>query len=174
MIGNNQGVRALIAMLFVLAFVAAGSAQAAAPAAGSPTTAVVITLKSISAGAAADDKPPKGVSRGDRLLLRSRLLNVRRQFGKPAGATVGSDRALLVMTSAKTGRIDGIATLPGGTIRFRGEIGPAGVAGPLSVTGGTGRYIRARGTLIVGEGSSPLNTYHLLLPAPGESGTPTI
>jgi hypothetical protein len=174
MIGNNQGVRALIAMLFVLAFVAAGSAQAATPAASSPPAAVVITLKSISAGAAADDKPPKGVSKGDRLLLRSRLLNVRRQFGKPAGATVGRDQALIAMTSAKAGRIDGIATLPGGTIRFRGEIGSGGVAGQLSVTGGTGRYVGARGTLIVGEGDSPLNTYHLRLPAPAESGGPTI
>ena len=173
MIGNNQGVRVLIATLFVLAFVAAGSAQAATPAAGSPA-AVVITLKSISAGAAADDKPPKGVSRGDRLLLRSRLLNVRRQFGRPAGATVGRDQALLVMSSAKSGRIEGITTLPGGTIRFRGELGPGGVAGPLSVTGGTGRYARARGTLIVGEGDAPLNTYHLRLPAPAESGSPTI
>lgn len=173
MIGNNQGVRLIIAMV-ALTFVAVGSVQAATPAAGSPTAALVITLKSVSAGAAADDKPPKGASKGDRLLLRSRLLNVRRQFGRPAGATVGRDQALLVMSSAKTGRIEGITTLPGGTIRFRGELGPGGVAGPLSVTGGTGRYARARGTLIVGEGDAPLNTYHLRLPAPAESGSPTI
>jgi hypothetical protein len=172
-IGNNQGVRTLIALLAV-SFVAAGGVQAATPTAGSPTASVVIALKSVSAGAAADDKPPKGVSKGDRLLLRSRLLNVRKQFGRPAGATVGRDQALLVMTSAKAGRIDGVATLPGGTIRFRGELGAGGVAGPLSVTGGTGRYARARGTLIVGEGESPLNTYHLRLPAPVESGGPTI
>jgi hypothetical protein len=35
------------------------------------------------------------------------------------------------------------------------------------VTGGTGRYAKARGTLFVGTGDSPLNTYHLRLPAKG-------
>jgi hypothetical protein len=151
-------------MAMALALVAATAASAAAPLAGGPPAVIVITVKSVSAGGTANDKPPKGLSKGDRLLVRSRLLNVARQFGKPAGAVVGHDEALIVLTSAKTGRFKGVATLPGGTIRFRGEM-QDNASGPVAVTGGTGRYSRARGTLTVGKGDSPLNTYRLTLGA---------
>ena len=33
----------------------------------------------------------------------------------------------------------------------------------FTVTGGTGRYAHARGTIVVGSGNSPLNTYRLTL-----------
>ena len=133
----------------------------------------MIQVKSVEAGASADDKPPKGPSRGDRLLARSRLLNVARQFGKPAGALVGRDQALMTLTSGRAGRVAGIATLPGGTIRFGGAI-RLDAAQSIPVIGGTGRYAKARGTLFVGDGDSPINTYHLRLPARGDGGGPIV
>ncbi len=149
--------------------VAVAAPAAAAPVVGGPPQLLVIQVKSVTAGGSVDDRPPKGLSRGDRLLERSRLLNVRKQFGKPAGAVVGRDRALVILTSTRAGRVAGIATLPDGTIRFGGVI-RLDAAESIPVIGGTGRYARARGTLFIGDGDTPLNTYHLRLPA-NEGGT---
>jgi hypothetical protein len=162
----------LLAML-AGALVVVAAPAVAAPTAGGPTQLLVIQVKSVAAGASADDKAPKGPSRGDRLLERSRLLNVRTQFGKPAGALVGRDQALVILAGPRSGRIAGVATLPGGTIRFGGVMRLDGVDS-IPVTGGTGRYARARGTLFVGKGDTPLNTYHLRLPASGDGGGPIV
>ena len=154
--------------LLILAgtLVAVAAPAAAAPAAGTPRVLLVIQVKSVDAGTRVDDSPPKGISKGDRLFERSRLLNVRKQFGKPAGALVGRDRTLVTLIAGKTGRVDGTATLPGGTIRFGGMV-RLDTPPTIPVLGGTGRYAKARGTLVVGDGDSPLNTYHLRLPARG-------
>jgi hypothetical protein len=152
---------------------AAAPAAAATPAVGSPPQLLVIQVRSVDAGASADDKPPKGPSKGDRLLARSRLVNVAKQFGRPAGALVGRDQAIMALTSSRAGTVAGIARLPGGTIRFGGAI-RLDVSGSIPVIGGTGRYAKARGTLIVGDGDSPLNTYHLRLPARGDGGGPIV
>jgi hypothetical protein len=163
------GMRLFLAALTLgLAAAVAAGAQAATV----PPTLLVIQVKSVTTGADSTDKAPKGPSKGDRLVQRSRLLNVAKQFGKPAGAVVGHDLGLIVLASAKAGRVTGTATFPGGTIRFRGTVrvtdsGP----GSYEVTGGTGRYAKARGTLFVGAGDAPLNTYHLRLPAQPDAGT---
>ena len=159
--------RRLLAMLAgTLAVVAAPAA--AAPAVGGPPQLLVIQVRSIEAGVNADDKPPRGLSKGDRLLERSpreRPQAVR----QAAGALVGRDRALVILTSTRSGRVVGVATLPDGTIRFGGLI-RLDAAESIPVTGGTGRYAKARGTLFVGDGDSPLNTYHLRLPAKDDGG----
>jgi hypothetical protein len=139
---------------------------AAAPTAGTPPALLVIQVKSVEAGTKLDDNPPQGISKGDRLHERSRLLNVKKQFGKPAGAVVGRDETLVTLIAGKTGRVAGTATLPGGTIRFGGVV-RLDTPPTIPVIGGTGRYAKARGTLIIGDGDSPLNTYHLRLPAKG-------
>jgi hypothetical protein len=51
--------------------------------------------------------------------------------------------------------------LPGGTIRLHGVIRNGSQS--YAVVGGTGRYAHARGTITIGSGKSPLNTYHLKL-----------
>jgi hypothetical protein len=155
--------RRLLAILAGSLVVAAAPA-AAAPTAGGPTQLLVIQVKSVDTGGSADDRGPKGPSKGDRLLGRSRLLNVHKQFGKPAGAVVGRDQALVVLSGALSGKVTGVAMLPGGTISFSGPVRLDAVES-IPVTGGTGRYAKARGTLFVGKGDSPLNTYHLRLPA---------
>ena len=66
---------------------------------------------------------------------------------------------------AEEGSIVGVATLPGGKIRFKGVVSLTSVPGPpLMVTGGTGRYARASGKVVIGPAGIPLNTYRLTLP----------
>ena len=138
---------------------------AARPAAPVPGTTLVITVRSILTSSTPRDKPPTGPSKGDRIEVRDNLLNVSRQFGKKAGAVVGTDSGVMTMTSKTAARVVGYATLPGGKIRFHGVLNFQGAYPPFTVDGGTGRYARARGFLIVGEGSNPINVYHLKLPS---------
>ena len=109
-----------------------------------------------------NDRPPKGPSKGDAYTLRARLTNVVAQFGRKPGAAVGSDSSTLSLTNATTAVIHGVAALPGGTITYGGT-GSLGSNDPIPVVGGTGRFAGARGTLTVGDGNSPLNTYRLTL-----------
>jgi hypothetical protein len=163
--------RLLVPIAALLAL--AASAAAAAPAAVAPKIALVITVRSIETSSTPDDKAPAGLSKGDRFLLRDNLENVARQFGKASGAVVGADVGLLTMTSKTQGTVVGVATLPGGRVRFRGVLHVKGASEPLTVDGGTGRYAHAHGTLLIGAGTSPLNTYRLTLPR-ASGGSPTI
>jgi hypothetical protein len=144
-----------------LILLAVGAATGSTAASAAAPTTIVITVKSVTTASIPTDKPPKGASKGDRVLLRDRLVNVAKQFGKPAGAVVGRDEGVLVLTSATSGTFEGVTTLPGGTIRLQGVI-RNGIE-TYSVAGGTGKYAHARGTIVVGPGKSPLNTYHLKL-----------
>ena len=150
------------ASTFALAAVAAGlAALGGSAASGAAPATMVITVRSVTTATIPSDRPPKGASKGDRLLLRDRLVNVARQFGKPPGAVVGRDEGVIVLTGPNSGTFDGVTTLPGGTIRLHGVIRNGTVT--FSVVGGTGRYAHAHGTIVVGSGKSPLNTYHLTL-----------
>ncbi len=156
-----------------LALMLAGTAgaSAAAPAGPTPGVDLVITVRSVQTGSLPSDAPPQGPSKGDRILIRDRLLNVRPQFGRQAGALVGGDSVLVTFTSKLAGRVVGIATLPGGRIRFQGVQRFDRPAARLTVVGGTGRYARVTGFLIVGEGDDPLNIYHLDLASRADEGT---
>jgi hypothetical protein len=153
--------RRLVRPLLVLVLGAGLGTTTAAPAAGS--RAIVITVRSVTTASIPSDRAPKGASKGDRVLLRDRLLNVRKQFGKPAGAMVGTDEGVLVLTSATSATFDGVTTLPGGTILLHGVFREG--IGTYSVAGGTGRYAHARGRVEIGNGPSPLNTYRLTFAA---------
>jgi hypothetical protein len=155
-----------LCITIALTLVTASAASGATPTAGGTPTSFVISVKSVTTASIPYDKAPAGSSKGDRLLLRDRLLNATRQFGKPADAVVGRDEGVLVLTSATAATFSGVATLPGGTIRVRGAVLlRSSPIRSLPVVGGTGRYAHARGTLRFGKGSTPLNTYHLRLPA---------
>jgi hypothetical protein len=151
------GMRRLIALLAFVSALAGATTPASAA-----TPSIVITVKSITIASIPRDTPPKGASRGDRIILRDRLVNVRKQFGRPAGATVGRDEGTLRFTSPTTGTFDGVATLPGGTIRLHGIIHD-GIE-TFTVAGGSGKYANARGTIAIGSGKSPLNTYRISFP----------
>jgi Allene oxide cyclase barrel like domain len=122
-------------------------------------TSVVISIKPI-------DKKPKGSSKGDRIVYRDKLLNAVRQFGKARGKRVGTDHGTMTFTSPHTARFDGTAKLPGGSVRISGTVRPvAGGSLQIPVSGGTGRYAKATGTLTVGPGENrALNTYRITLP----------
>ena len=159
--GDNQTMRRLALTPTLVAIAVGVTVVAAASASGAAPATIVITVKSVTTAAIPSDKAPKGASKGDRLLLRDRLVNVARQFGKPPGAVVGRDEGVIVLTSPTSGTFEGVTTLPDGTIRLHGVIRNGVLT--FSVAGGTGRYAHARGTIDVGSGKSPLNTYHLRL-----------
>jgi len=127
---------------------------------------IVIRLISINSIVGSTDKAPKGPSAGDRYVATSVLRNQIRQFGKPIGAVVGHDRAVYRFSSSTAYRIDGVATLPGGTVSFHGRASVSSTAGVLPVTGGTGRFARSRGTVqsIDLGGARARNIYRLRLP----------
>lgn len=148
---------AALVPLSVLAFFCAASAPAAA------ARTMVIRLRSVTVAPSIKDLPPTGPSKGDVYGGRFRLLNVVPQLGRKAGAVVGTERSSLTLTSRTAAVIHGVVTLPGGTLVYGGR-GRLGSSAPIPVIRGTGRFAGARGTLTVGNGNSPLNTYRLTLP----------
>lgn len=130
-----------------------------------PHVTLVIRVKSVPVSGTHHDYPPRGPSKGDRYLVHDRLLNAAVQFNKGIGSLVGRDYSVLILTGPSTGTVTGVATFPDGTIRFEGSGHvSAGASPPIPIVGGTGKYARARGTLIVGAGSEPMNTYRIKLP----------
>jgi len=92
------------------------------------------------------------------------LRNAVRQFNKPKGANVGTDRYVILAVAHQKVRGDFIARFPGGTVHAHGEGKPG--SGKVPVVGGTGRYAVATG---VAEGrhlanGKKLNIYRLQIP----------
>ena len=160
-----------LAALLAVAVVLAGTCAAGAATSRGMSTTLVVAVRSVETGSHAYDKAPTGLSKGDRWLIRDRLINTKKQFGKPRGAVVGSDQAILVFTSPTSATFTGTTKLPGGTVRVHGVIHVSGPSTAGTVDGGTGRYAHARGTIVIGSGTNPLNTYHLTLPAKPPGGT---
>jgi hypothetical protein len=112
------------------------------------------------------DQPPKGVSEGDTVASRDRLLNATRQFGLRSGARIGSDHGRFTYTSTHSASYSGEASLPGGTLTLRGVV-LVRADGELMIpiVGGSGRYKGATGFLTIGPGKHrALNTYELTIP----------
>ena len=91
----------------------------------------------------------------------SRLRNETPQFGKPAGATVGSELGF-----SDSSRASGVITLPGGVLQYTGKTKRgAGKAGAkLSITSGSGAYSGAKGsyTLFGGDKQHPYSAILVL------------
>jgi hypothetical protein len=149
---------ALVAVLIAAVFASAAQAET-----------ITFSVMSVNLSVKATDLRPKGTSKGDTIVYRNRLLNTARRFGRPKGAVVGSDRGTLTFTGAHTATYSGTAILPNGTVRLAGIVTPlANGVLQFRVAGGTGRYAKATGTVLVGSGSKRvLNTYHLTLPGGG-------
>ena len=115
------------------------------------------------------DVPPKTLvgfeyTKGDTIRGTEILRNAARQFNKPTGATVGSDRYVIVAVAYQKVRFDFVARFPGGTVHAHG-VGKPG-SGKVPVVGGTGLYAGATG---VAEGrhlasGKKLNIYRLRIP----------
>ena len=71
-------------------------------------------------------------------------MNAKRQFGAKKGTVVGSDRGTITLTGPRSARVNGVATLPGGTIRVRGPLDEQTNATlVVPVVGGTGAFAGA-------------------------------
>lgn len=136
----------------LLALCALPATALAAPAAPSRTAApapTVIALVSVTTTAKDTDRPPKGASKGDRTVGASTLYNGAAQFGRKAGARVGSDRSVFTLRDPKTLHATGTATLPGGTIHFEGRATVKEGVFVIPVVGGTGTFAGVTGQLLI-------------------------
>jgi hypothetical protein len=150
---------ALASTLLALAALLAGSAAALE---GPMTIRVISSVNSLHT----IDKPPKGkANAGDAVVMADRLSNDIAQFGRRKGAVVGRDQARMTLLQDGSVRVTGTATLPGGTIRFAGRIDSTGRSATVPVVGGTGRYERARGVIVItdlDEQGTALNVFRLV------------
>jgi len=115
------------------------------------------------------DVPPKTLigfeyTKGDTIRGTETLRNAVRQFNKPKGANVGTDRYVFLAVAYQKVRADFVARFPGGTVHAHGEGKPG--SGKVPIVGGTGRFAGATG---VAEGrhlanGKKLNIYRLQIP----------
>ena len=117
------------------------------------------------------DHAPKGYpNKGDVVRETSTLRNAVAQFGRPKGATVGSDVWITTIVIPPFGKADvkAATTIPGGTIRAVGTVTATETMGTFRVVGGTAKYARARGTLSLrnlnASGSRAVIVYRLQIP----------
>jgi hypothetical protein len=115
-----------------------------------------------------DSPPLKKTNAGDAVEYKDLLVNVKAQFGKKAGKPVAYDDGIITYKGkSKPQVIYGVATFPGiGTLIYRGAMMDAGHGSTVvKVTGGTGGFKGARGTLTLGPGTQKsLNTYRVTIP----------
>src|SRR5690348_15503922 len=115
--------------------------------------ALVVTLKSVQIYATADDVPPKGLtsggkpSAGDIVVVHDYLFNHARQLGKPIGAKVGTDISKWTFLNSTEAEVVGSATLPGGGVSFKGRISTSARIISFRITGSSGKFTDARGTV---------------------------
>jgi hypothetical protein len=94
------------------------------------------------------DRAPKGKpNKGDVAQVKSSLRNSVAQFGRPKDVIVGSDVSTYTLVSLAAADVTAVAKLPGGTIQGGGRIRFEKRRRAISVTGGTGAFAGARGTL---------------------------
>jgi hypothetical protein len=161
--------------------VACGGGKAASRSTPTTTTAVhrseamTIKVTSVTTQNRAYSQSPKVRTVGDRIEFANDLRNTAPRFGKRANAKIGTDEGTITYTSKTSARMEGVATLPDGTILFKGQVTvlPNNTV-TIPVVGGTGSYEDASGSLLVGAvmtakgAKQAQNTYRLLIDsAPG-------
>jgi hypothetical protein len=85
-------------------------------------------------------------TKGDTIRGTESLRNAVRQFNRPKGASVGTDRYVITAVARQQIRVDFVTTFPGGTVHAHGE-GTAGSKPEVPVVGGTGSYAGATGVI---------------------------
>ncbi|HXY85178.1 MAG TPA: dirigent protein [Gaiellaceae bacterium] len=132
------------------------------------TQHATISLVSVLRTYVPTDVSPKGLSAGDSVKMTDGLYNAVSQFGKPAGALVGSDTGLeKVLAGRRTASFRGVATLPGGTIVIAGRVSMTAASTTAPVVGGTGRFAHAHGTVrfrTLSANGTASNVFRLALP----------
>jgi hypothetical protein len=98
------------------------------------------------------DVPPKTLrlggeyTKGDTVRGTEVLRNAVRQFDKPKGANVGTDRYVIIGVALQKVRVDFVTSFPGGTVHAHGE-GKRPSKPEVPIVGGTGRYAGATGSI---------------------------
>ncbi len=149
------------------ALVVAASAQAAT---------VKIQLTSQTTLIQTHDTKPKGkVNKGDSIDFKDLLYNRVAQFGKKKGQPVAYDVGRIVYRSLTDRRITVTATFPGvGTISYVGDFtNNSGSTTVVHITGGTGAFKGAKGTVTIGPGAKAANIYVVTVPHPVNIHTST-
>jgi hypothetical protein len=148
--------------LLALPLVAALAVPAAAEAA-----VVKIQLTSVTTVVQEHDTKPKGkANKGDSIDFKDLLLNRVAQFGKPKGQPVAYDVGHLVYLTATNRRIKVTAFFPGiGTINYVGDFtNNSSTTTVVRITGGTGAFKGAKGTVTIGPGAKAANIYLVTVP----------
>ena len=136
------------------------------------TRALTIRLFSTATGSTVlTDRPPtRQVSKGDVLVVWSKLRNAVAQLGLPKGAVVGDEAATFRIVSRTDAAVTVLVNLPGGTLRAEGRSRLGGDQ-EYVVIGGRGRFAKARGSVHSaalatrwGSGDRRLDLYRLKLP----------
>lgn len=144
----------------------AGVVSATAPAAQAQTVTIEVT--SVPTQANVHDRAPQGrLNAGDSIAFTDLLLNRKPQFGKGAEKPVAYDAGTITYTSKTRRRISATATFPRiGTISYGGPIAERKDGTTvLPITGGTGGFRGATGTVTIGKGEAKApNTYVIRLP----------
>ena len=144
----------------------AGLVFAVAPAAQAQTLTIEVT--SVPTQAKVHDRAPQGkLNAGDSIAFRDLLLNRKPQFGKKVGKPVAYDAGTIMYTSRTARRISAKATFPGiGTISYAGRVVERRDGTTVvPITGGTGGFRGATGTVTIGRGESKApNTYVITVP----------
>jgi hypothetical protein len=167
--GRLRGLLVLGLLPLALVGCGGGGGKTATTTTTTPQTqvkAVTLRVTSVVTSTKSHARSPKQATAGDHVDFKDKLLNgTSGQFGKGANEVVGSDEGVMTFTSSNTATLEGVAHLPDGDIHFRGAVTVlANRSLTVPVVGGTGRYQRASGTLLVGTGSKrSANTYSLLL-----------
>ena len=128
---------------------------------------VKIELTSVTTVVQPHDIKPKGkINKGDSIDFKDLLLNRVAQFGKKKGQPAAYDVGRIVYRSATERQIMATATFPGvGTLSYAGELNDKnGGTTIVRITGGTGGFKGARGTLTIGPGSKSANIYVITVP----------
>ncbi len=129
---------------------------------------VTLRLESVTTVTQAHDRKPVGVAnKGDSIDFKDLLENKVTQLGKKSGVPVGYDVGTVTYTSANHQQLKVKATFPGlGTITYGGAM-DASASGDsvMAITGGTGIFKGAKGTVTIGTGTNKApNTYRVTVP----------
>jgi hypothetical protein len=148
---NDQLEDAMKTMLATLAVGTAVAAAVALPATGQETPAArTMTLTSVQAKDAerAVDAPPRGDSVGDRFVFASSLRRDRGLVGRMEGDCLAADLKFEGMQCTLTAVLaDGSITLQGASLTKHIPGATAPSQDVYAVTGGTGAYVGASGTM---------------------------
>jgi hypothetical protein len=117
------------------------------------------------------DVPPKTMNlgehtKGDTIRGTEILRNAARQFNKPKGAQVGTDRYVEITLAQQKATVDFVTTFPGGTLHAHQGTHKIGSKPEVPIVGGTELYAGATGSI---EGQhlangEKLNIYRLQIP----------